>query len=85
MWINWDLAKSVITLLVGLTTIYGFITKFFADRQKKKLDEILQIVQNGFVSKPEYESFKGHIFKRVNRLELAVFMQKHPEFEEESK
>ena len=54
MWINWDLAKSVITLLVGLTTIYGFITKFFADRQKKKLDEILQIVQNGFVSKHEY-------------------------------
>lgn len=84
MYFNVSQIQTIVTLLVGLSTVYGFISKFFADRQKKKLTEILNLIKEGFVSKVEFESFRKLAHKRLGKLELAVFMQKYPEiFEDE--
>lgn len=79
MFFNITQIQTIITLLVGLTTVYGAISKYYSDRQKKKLDEILKVVSEGYVTKPEFENHKKLIFTRVDRLEVAVFMQKNPQ------
>ena len=85
MYFNFTQLQTIITLLVGLTTVYGFINKFFADRQKKKLEEILDLVRKGFVTKEEFENYKlsqdtakKHLTRRMEHVEIAVFMQKNP-------
>lgn len=86
MYFNFTQLQTITTLLVGLTTVYGFISKFFADRQKKKLEEILEIVKKGFVTKEEFENYKitqdttkQHFARRLEHIE-AAFMQKKPLF-----
>lgn len=79
MWFNVTQIQTIVGLLVALSTFYTFVSKFFADRQKKKLDEILKVVSDGYVTKPDFEAHKHHIIKRVDRLEVAVFMQKNPQ------